>query len=171
MIRSSWPWKSSWRSSASTASSSSGGSGWFDSQQRPLIPNRSETGGFGIRLRCRIACTWFLSLVRWRTRCARRATCRRSACVCLVGHPHRRQIVGREQLREDRRVDLVGLDLRLGDRAGLHRVRDHHPRDPRADQLHDRVRVARRLDRDLIRRPRLSANTRIASGVVAICPA
>ena len=70
----------------------------------------------------------------------------------LVGHPHRRQVVSREQLREDRRVDLVGLDLRLGDRPRLHRVRDHHPRHPRGDQLHDRVRVTRRLDRDLIRR-------------------
>ena len=71
----------------------------------------------------------------------------------LVGDPHRRQIVRREQLREDRRVDLVGLDLRLGDRPRLLRVRDHHPRDARRDQPHDRVRVARRLDRDLILGP------------------
>jgi hypothetical protein len=49
-------------------------------------------------------------------------------------------------------VDLVGLDLGLGDRTRLLRIRDHHPRDPRLQQLGDRVRVARRLDRDLVGR-------------------
>ena len=68
----------------------------------------------------------------------------------LISNPHARQIVGGQQLREDRRVDLVGLDLRLSDRPGLHRVRDHHPGDPRRDRAHQCVRVARRLDRDLI---------------------
>jgi hypothetical protein len=63
----------------------------------------------------------------------------------LVGHPHRRQIVGRQQLREDLGIDLVGLDLRLGDRARLLRVRHNHARDARRDQPRDRVRVARGL--------------------------
>ena len=34
----------------------------------------SRAGQRGIRLRCRIACTWFFRRVRWRTRCARRST-------------------------------------------------------------------------------------------------
>jgi gamma-glutamyltranspeptidase len=36
MIRSSWPWKSSWRNSAATAPASSGGSGCSASHARPL---------------------------------------------------------------------------------------------------------------------------------------
>jgi hypothetical protein len=40
----------------------------------------------------------------------------------LISDPHRRQIVGSEQFGEDRRVDHVGLDLRLGDRPRLHRI-------------------------------------------------
>jgi hypothetical protein len=70
----------------------------------------------------------------------------------LVGHPHRRQIVRGQQLRQHPSVDLVGFDLRLGDRPGLHRIGDHHPRDPARDQLRDRVRVSRRLNSDLIAR-------------------
>lgn len=38
----------------------------------------------------------------------------------------------------------------LGDRACLVRVGHRHPRDVRFDQPDDRVRVARRFDRDLI---------------------
>ena len=68
----------------------------------------------------------------------------------LISDPHRRQIVGRQQLAEHLRVDLVGLDLRLGDRPRLLRVRYHHPLHARLDQPHDRVRVARRLDSDLV---------------------
>jgi hypothetical protein len=70
----------------------------------------------------------------------------------LVGEPHPGQKVGRQQLRQHFRVDLVGLDLRLRDHARLLRIGHHHPRDPRLQQLRDRVRVARRLDRYLIRR-------------------
>ncbi len=39
----------------------------------------------GARLRARIAWTWFLIRVRWRTRCARRITCRRSPRVRSSG--------------------------------------------------------------------------------------
>jgi hypothetical protein len=40
----------------------------------------------------------------------------------LIGHPHRGQIIGRQQLRQHLSIDLVGLDLRLGDRPSLQRV-------------------------------------------------
>jgi hypothetical protein len=50
----------------------------------------------------------------------------------------------------NRGIDLVGLDLRFGDRPRLHRVRHDHPGHPRLDRADDRVRVARRLDRDLV---------------------
>ena len=70
----------------------------------------------------------------------------------LISDPHRREIVRRQQLRQDLGVDLVGLDLRLGDRPRLLRIGHDHPRDMRLDQPDDRVRVARRLDRDLVLR-------------------
>jgi hypothetical protein len=71
----------------------------------------------------------------------------------LIGDSHRRQIVSGQQLGEDRRVDLVGLHLRLSDRARLHRVGHDHTRDARLDRPDDRVRITRRLDRDLVLRP------------------
>ena len=70
----------------------------------------------------------------------------------LVAHPHRRQVVGGEQLGEHFGVDLVGLYLGLGDRPGLDRIRDDDARHPRLDQLGDRVRVGGRLDRHLVGR-------------------
>jgi hypothetical protein len=71
----------------------------------------------------------------------------------VVGQPHAGQVVGRQQLREDLGVDLVGLDLGLGDRARLGRIRDHHARHPSLQQPRDRVRVAGRLQRHLVLRP------------------
>ncbi len=70
----------------------------------------------------------------------------------VIRKPHSRQVVGRQQLGEHDGVDLVGLDLRLGNRARLLRIGDHHPRDPPLQQLGDRVRVARRLQRHLVGR-------------------
>jgi hypothetical protein len=55
------------------------------------------------------------------------------------------QVVGRQQLREDLRVDFVGLDVRLSDRPRLLRVADHDTSDMPLQQPHDRVRVAGRL--------------------------
>jgi hypothetical protein len=52
----------------------------------PVRPNRSDTGGRGIMLRCRIARTWFLIFVRCRTRCARRTTCRPNIRVRSSGN-------------------------------------------------------------------------------------
>jgi hypothetical protein len=70
----------------------------------------------------------------------------------LVGDPHRRQIVRGQKFGQHGGVDLVGLDLRLSDRPGLHRIGHDHPRHVRFDHADDRMRVARRLDRDLILR-------------------
>ena len=70
-----------------------------------------------------------------------------------VRHPHRRQVVGGQQLGQDRRVHLVGLHLRLGDRPGLGRVGHHHPGRPAGQHRDDRPRVPGRLQRHLIIRP------------------
>lgn len=71
-------------------------------------------------------------------------------CRPLVGEPDRREEVRCQQLREDPRVDLVGLDLRFRDRAGLQRIRHHHPARIVRQQPRDRVAVARRFQCDLI---------------------
>ena len=71
----------------------------------------------------------------------------------LIRHPHRRQEVRGQQLGQDRSIDLVGLHLRLGDRAGLARVRHHHPPRRLSQQRGDRERVPRRLQRHLIAGP------------------
>jgi hypothetical protein len=70
----------------------------------------------------------------------------------IVGQPHARQVVGGQQLRQNLGVDLVRLDLRLGDRARLGRVGHHDARHTRFEQPRDRVRVAGRLQRDLVAR-------------------
>jgi hypothetical protein len=125
-----------------------------------------------MRLRCRIDWTWFFypCPLAHQMRPARHLAPARLRV--LVGDPHRGQIVGGQQLREDLRIELVGLDLRLGDRARLLRVRDHHARDPALQQPDDRVRgcpVASSATSSL--GARLSAKIRSASGVVAIWPA
>ncbi len=68
----------------------------------------------------------------------------------VVRDPDRGQKAGRQQLRKHLRVDLGGLELRLGDRARLGRVRDDHPTDLLLEETRDRVRVAGRFKRDLI---------------------
>src|ERR1700735_4397398 len=60
-------WSSSCRSSACTAACSWAGRSWRDSQWRPVVPNRSDTGGVGAKLRVKIAWTWLLIPVRCRT--------------------------------------------------------------------------------------------------------
>jgi hypothetical protein len=64
--------------------------------------------------------------------------------------PDRGQVVGRQQPGQHRRVDLVGLDLGLGDRPGLLRVGDHHPTDVAFQQPRDRIGVAGRLQSHLV---------------------
>jgi hypothetical protein len=49
------PWKSSCRSSACTLDRSSAGNGCIDNQCRPVLPNKSDTGGVGAKLRAKIA--------------------------------------------------------------------------------------------------------------------
>jgi hypothetical protein len=51
----------------------------------------------------------------------------------IIGQPHRRQEIRSQQLRQDPRIDLVGLHLRLGDRPRLRRVRHHHTRHQRGE--------------------------------------
>jgi hypothetical protein len=63
---------------------------------------------------------------------------------------HRRQVVTGQQLSEHARVDLVGLDLRLGDHSNLARMREDDPCDMRFEDPRDRQCVARRLQRNLI---------------------
>ncbi|EPX76453.1 Mobile element protein [Salipiger mucosus DSM 16094] len=61
------------------------------------------------------------------------------------------------QLRQDRGVDLVGLHPRMRDRLHLKRVGDHHPRDERRQQSHDRRRVFRGFQHDLVIGPQGAA--------------
>jgi len=68
----------------------------------------------------------------------------------IVGQPHRGQVVGRQQPRQHRCIDLVGLDLGLGDRPGLLRVGDHHPTHLALQQPRDRIGVAGRLQGHLV---------------------
>jgi hypothetical protein len=69
----------------------------------------------------------------------------------LVSLPHRRQIVGGQQLGQHPGVDLVGLDLRLGDHPGLERVRHHHLPGPLGQQPGDRRGIHGGLQRHPIR--------------------
>jgi hypothetical protein len=68
----------------------------------------------------------------------------------VIRQPHRRQKIGGEQLGQDASVDLVGLDLGLGDRPRLARVGHHDTSNERREQHRDRVAVPRRLERDLV---------------------
>ncbi len=68
----------------------------------------------------------------------------------VIGHPHFRQEPRRVQLDEDRRVDLVRLNLRLGDDACLAGIGDDHPSRVGAQQASDRVGVARRFQNHVI---------------------
>jgi hypothetical protein len=68
----------------------------------------------------------------------------------LVGHPHPRQQVRRQQLRQSAGIDLVVLDLGLVDRPQLARVGDHHLGHVRFEDARDRQAVAGRLERHLV---------------------
>ena len=76
-----------------------------------------------------------------------------SLCA-FVRHPYLRQEAAREQLRKDRRVDLVGLDPRLGDQPHLQRVRDHDAPYMRLERRCDRRGVGRGLENHIICRPK-----------------
>jgi hypothetical protein len=63
----------------------------------------------------------------------------------FIRQPYRRQEVSGQQLRQDARIDLVRLNLSLGDRPGLGRIRHHHPACQRNQQVRDRIAVPGRL--------------------------
>jgi DDE domain len=69
-----------------------------------------------------------------------------------IGQPHRRQEGRSQQPGQDLGVDLVGLDLRFGDRSRLDWIGHHHPAGVAGQQRRDRARVPGRLQRYLIRR-------------------
>ena len=83
----------------------------------------------------------------------------------LVSDPHRTANSPRRAAPRGSRVDLVGLDLRLGDRAGLLRIGHHHPRDvgPISLTIACVLQVASTATSSS--GPRLSQNTRSASAV------
>jgi hypothetical protein len=68
----------------------------------------------------------------------------------LVGAEDGGQEARVEQLAERRGVDLVGLHLRLCDRAHLPGVGDHHPPDVGLEHAFDRNRRSRCLERHLV---------------------
>jgi hypothetical protein len=61
------------------------------------------------------------------------------------------------QLGERRRIDLVGLDLGMGNHPHLERIGDRHPPHEGAQQAHDHGRVDRRLDHHLVVRTKRPA--------------
>ena len=68
----------------------------------------------------------------------------------LVGAPDLGQVAGGQELGQPAGVEAVGLRLGLRDRAQLFRVDDDDARDLRAQDRGDRLRAARRLERDLV---------------------
>ncbi len=68
----------------------------------------------------------------------------------LIRHPNLRQKPTGMQLGEYRRIDLVGLDLGMRDRAYLQRLGNHHTMHERLQYTHDPCGIHRRLDHDLI---------------------
>jgi hypothetical protein len=103
-------------------------------------------------LRCKIACAWVLQpgALADDVRPAQHLPAQRADGRIRL--PHRRQVVRGQQLRQDRRVHLVGLHFGLGDRPGLARVGHHHPASPAGQHRDDRPRVPGRLQRHLIGR-------------------
>ena len=81
-----------------------------------------------------------------------RSACGESSVVFngRCGHPDAGQVVAAQELRQDEGVDLVGLDVGLGDRFGLHRIGDDDLGDPRLDQPDERPGVAGDLDGELV---------------------
>jgi hypothetical protein len=68
----------------------------------------------------------------------------------LIADPHPRNEIRGEQLGECASVELVVLDLRVADRADVHRVRDHHLAHERFEHPCDLERVAGALEDHLV---------------------
>jgi hypothetical protein len=69
-----------------------------------------------------------------------------------VGLPHARQKVAAQQLGQHVGIDLVGLDLGLGDGFGLHWIADHDLGHARPQRLDHRPGVGGRLQNDPVGR-------------------
>ena len=67
-----------------------------------------------------------------------------------IGQPDLGQEAGRMQRRQDTGVDLVGLDVGVGDRLHLQRIGHDHAGHVGAEHAHHRHRVAGRLEHDLV---------------------
>jgi hypothetical protein len=120
------------------------------SHARPLLPNRSAAGQRPMRLRCRIDWTWFLQPGALAHDVGAAGDLATQRVGLVIRQPDRGQVVGRQQPRQHCRVDLVGLDLGLGDRPRLLRVGDHHPTRVALQQPRDRIGVAGRLQGHLV---------------------
>ena len=68
----------------------------------------------------------------------------------FVRHPHFGQKSARMELRQHRRVDLIGLDLCPGDGPNQDRIGDDDPAYERQEHPNDRAGVAGRLDDNLV---------------------
>ena len=172
MIRSSWPWKSSWRSSASTAWRSSAGRSCSASQRAAL--EAEQVGGRAARHQ--VAVQDRLDLVLQPGALPDDVRPARDLPAQRLRLRRRRATPTAESRPPAAAPAPAASTLSVFTFASaiarvFVRVGHHHPADVRLEQPGDRVRVARRLDRDLVLGARLSANSRSASGVVAICPA
>ena len=139
--------KSTWRRHPASVSRSSAGNSSADSHRRPRTPNTSLTGGrpckppdqhrvdLVLRARARTH-----ELVAPRQPPAHRAR-------PLVGHPHRVQLTGGQQLGQRAGIQPVGLRARPAD-PGVMRTDHHHTRHVRLEDPRDLPRVARHLQRD-----------------------
>jgi len=68
----------------------------------------------------------------------------------LRRYPDLGQELRRVQASQCGRIDLVGFNLRPGDRAHLQRIGDRDPAHKRCEQAHDDSRIAGRLDHDVV---------------------
>ena len=82
----------------------------------------------------------------------RRSACGESSVIFngRCGHPNAGQIIAAQELCQDEGVDLVGLDVGLGDRLGFDRVGDDDLGDARPDQPDERPGVTGDLDGEVI---------------------
>ena len=134
---------------------------------RPAVPARSgpvartcrHAGTAGLRWACRIACTSFLIRVRCRTTWLRRRHQPPQAFGVGVWQPDLRQEIGRPQRCQHAGIDLVRLDVRVGDRLDLQRIGHDHPRHIRRKHAHHGHGVAGRLDDDLVLLAKAAAET------------
>jgi hypothetical protein len=91
----------------------------------------------------------------------------------VVGLPDRGQVVATEELGEDLGVDLVGLDLGLGDGVGLERIADDDLGDEGAEDVDDGPGVGGGLQGEVVALAELGPGERLqllsqAAGAAAV---